>query len=180
MNGDKKLDLIAANRSDKTFSVLLGNGDGTFQSALSYPLGASPSSLVVGDFNGDGKVDLAITTDCGTSSCAQPGQVSVLLGNGDSSFQSAISYPVGYSPVAVALGDVNGDAELDLVIANSCGQDSTCKSNGTATVLLGDGKGGFQSQGDIALGKSPSSLALGDLSGRNVLDLITRTVATTK
>src|SRR5271157_19069 len=172
VNGDKKLDLIAVNRGDKTVSVLLGNGDGTFQSALTYPAGNSPVSVAVGDFNKDGKPDLAIAGDCGSSTCSQPGEVSILLGNGDGSFQSAATYTVGYSPSSIVAGDVNGDANLDLVIANACGKDSSCQSNGTATVLLGDGKGGFTSGGDVQLGNSPSAVTLGDLNGDGAVDLV--------
>src|SRR5271165_6917777 len=172
VNGDKKLDLIAVNRGDKTVSVLLGNGDGTFQSALTYPAGNSPVSVAVGDFNKDGKPDLAIAGDCGSSTCSQPGEVSILLGNGDGSFQSAATYTVGYSPSSIVAGDVNGDTNLDLVVANACGKDSSCQSNGTATVLLGDGKGGFTSGGDVQLGNSPSAVTLGDLNGDGAPDLV--------
>ena len=101
VNGDKKLDLIAVNRGDKSVSVLLGNGDGTFQSALTYPAGTSPTALAIGDFNKDGKLDLAIAGDCGASTCTQPGEVSVLFGNGDGSFQTAATYPAGYSPTSI-------------------------------------------------------------------------------
>ncbi|MGO9519535.1 MAG: FG-GAP-like repeat-containing protein, partial [Candidatus Korobacteraceae bacterium] len=172
VNGDKKLDLIAVNRGDRSVSLLLGNGDGTFQSALTYPAGNSPVSLAVGDFNKDGKPDLAIAGDCGSATCSQTGEVSILLGNGDGSFQSAATYAVGYSPSSIVAGDVNGDTNLDLVVANACGKDSSCQSNGTATVLLGDGKGGFTSAGDVQLGNTPSAATLGDLNGDGVLDLL--------
>jgi hypothetical protein len=172
LNGDKKLDLIAVNRGDKSVSVLLGNGDGTFQSGLTYPAGTSPMALAIGDFNKDGKLDLAIAGDCGTSTCSQPGEVSVLVGVGDGTFQAAATYPAGYSPTAVAVGDLNGDGNLDLVIANACGRDSSCQDIGTATVLLGDGKGAFKSTADVPLGKSPSSLALGHLNGDGALALV--------
>src|SRR5271157_5372686 len=172
LNGDQKLDLIAVNRGDKSVSVLLGNGDGTFQSALTYPAGNGPISVAVGDFNKDGKPDLAIAGDCGLSTCSQPGNVSVLLGNGDGSFQSAATYAVGYSPSSIVAGDVNGDGKLDLAVANACGKDSSCQSHGTATVLIGDGKGAFTSSGDVQLGNSPSALTLGDLNGDGALDLV--------
>ena len=165
VNGDKKLDLIAVNRGDKTASVLLGNGDGTFQSALTYPAGTSPISVAVGDFNKDSKPDLAIAGDCGSNTCAQPGEVSVLLGNGDGSFQSAATYAVGYSPSSIVAGDVNGDGNLDLAVSNACGKDTSCLSHGTATVLIGDGKGAFTSNADVQLGNSPSALTLGYLNG---------------
>ena len=172
VNGDKKLDLIAVNRGDKSVSVLLGNGDGTFQSALTYAAGNSPVSVAVGDFNKDGKPDLAIAGDCGSSACAQPGNVSVLFGNGDGSFQSAATYAVGYSPSSIVVGDVNGDGNLDVAVSNACGKDSSCQSNGTATLLLGDGKGAFTSGADVELGNSPSAVTLGDLNGDGVPDLV--------
>src|SRR5271157_4918191 len=172
LNGDQKLDLIAVNRGDKSVSVLLGNGDGTFQSALTYPAGNGPISVAVGDFNKDGKPDLAIAGDCGLSTCSQPGNVSVLLGNGDGSFQSAATYAVGYSPSSIVAGDVNGDGKLDLAVANACGKHSSCQSHGTATVLIGDGKGAFTSSGDVQLGNSPSALTLGNLNGDGALDLV--------
>ena len=120
---------------------------------VTYPAGNSPISVAVGDFNKDGKPDLAIAGDCGSSACSQPGNVSVLLGNGDGSFQSAATYPVGYSPSSIVAGDVNGDGNLDLVVSNACGKDSSCQSKGTATLLLGDGKGAFTSGGDVAAGE---------------------------
>jgi hypothetical protein len=76
-NGDGKADLAVANYSDHSVSVLLGNGDGTFQTHVDYATGSGPDSVAVGDFNGDGKADLAVTNDYA---------VSVLLGNGDGTF----------------------------------------------------------------------------------------------
>ena len=72
-------------------SVLLGNGDGTFQGQMTYPVGAKPVAIVAGDFNGDGRTDLAIANYCAND-------VSVLLGNGDGTFQPQVRYAVGYRP----------------------------------------------------------------------------------
>ena len=171
LNGDKKLDLVAINRQDKTLSVLLGNGDGTFQSQQSYSLAANPSALIVGDFNGDGNADVAVTTDCGLNTCTQAGSVRILLGRGDGSVVESTSYPVGYSPSSIAAGDLRGTGHLDLVVANACGSDSTCKSAGTATVLSGDGTGKFTSAGQVSVGSVPSSIALANLAGKG-LDLV--------
>ena len=172
VNGDKKLDVIAVNRGDKTVSVLLGNGDGSFQSALTYPAGTSPTALVAGDFDRDGKLDLAIAGDCGSSNCIQPGEISLLFGNGDGTFRSAATYPAGYSPSSLVVGDLTGSGNPDLIVANACGEDGMCHGNGTASVLLGDGKGGFKPGVEVQLGLKPLSLALGDLNGDGKLDLV--------
>ena len=171
VNGDKKLDLIAVNRDEGTVMVLLGNGDGTFQEGIAYAAGASPVAVSVGDFNKDGKLDLAIASLCGAAGCHQQGSVNILLGNGDGSFKPGPSYDVDFSPTAVTVGDVDGDGKLDLVVANSCGKSAAC-SNGTASVLLGDGKGNFTFKTDVDLGKQVSSVALADLKGAGKLDLI--------
>jgi FG-GAP-like repeat len=109
-NGDHVLDLAVAN-FDSTVSVLLGNGDGTFQQpALASPTGAYPNSIAVGDFNADGKLDVAT---------ADGADVSVLLGNGDGTFQPPSSIDLGSSPVSVAVGDFNGDGKLDLGVTSN-------------------------------------------------------------
>src|SRR5207237_49413 len=109
-------------------SVLLGNGDGTFQPARPYPVGSAPHSLTLGDFNGDGRLDLATANSTGNS-------VAVLLGNGDGSFTTGTvssfsvsvfqgsgslaagtvsSQAFGFPPVSVVAADLNGDGTLDL------------------------------------------------------------------
>jgi hypothetical protein len=174
VNGDKNLDIIALNRLDKTVSVLLGGTDGTFQRQVTIPLESSPIAVGVGDFNKDGNTDLAVLEDCGAAKCSQPGSLEILTGKGDGSFQSAASYTVGYSPISLAIGDINEDKALDILVANRCGKDASCASPGTATMLMGDGSGKFTAGKDLALGNSPSSIAFGNLSGNNLDLLVSR------
>src|SRR5262249_51688211 len=95
-------------------------GDGSFQPAVSYAAGADPAAVALGDFTGNGTLDLAVANET-------PGMVSVLLGNGNGSFQAPMSYPAGGSPLAVAVGDFNGNGFPDLTVAH--------KFSGTVTVL---------------------------------------------
>jgi len=171
VNGDGNLDVTALNRLDKTVSVLLGVGDGTFGQPITFALAGAPIAVAVGDLNKDGKPDLAVLEDCGAATCSQPGSLEILQGAGSGSFQSTSISPVAYAPTALAIGDINGDKNLDIIVANRCGKDASCQSSGAATVLVGDGTGKFTSATDIILGKSPSSIALGNLSGTG-LDLI--------
>jgi FG-GAP-like repeat len=102
-------------------SILLGNGDGTFQGGVSYATGAGPDSVAIGDFNGDRKPDLGVVNSgCPPlSTCEPTGSVSILLGNGDGTFMAAVSYGVGSIPTSAAVGDFNGDGDLDLAVTNS-------------------------------------------------------------
>ncbi|MGA8347106.1 MAG: VCBS repeat-containing protein, partial [Isosphaeraceae bacterium] len=92
--------------------MLLGNGDGTFQDQVQYAAGEAPVALVAGDFNGDGRTDLAVANYYSSN------DVSVLLGNGDGTFRDQMTYSVGYGPNALVAGDFNGDGRTDLAVAN--------------------------------------------------------------
>ena len=177
-NGDGKSDVVVANECQTSacgggsVGVLLGNGDGTFQPAQSYASGGSATfSVAVGDFNGDGKPDVALANLCQTSACSSGG-ISVLLGNGDGTFQPPQSYASGgQDAYSVAVGDLNGDGRLDLVVGNEC-QTSSCNSGGVS-VLLGNGDGTFQPPQSYASGGVfVLSVALGDLNGDGKLDVV--------
>ena len=181
VNRDGNLDLVVANQCASTsncangsVSVLLGNGDGTFQSALSYVSGGyEVSSLAVGDFNGDGKPDLVVANQCVSSSNCASGSLSVLLGNGDGTFQSAMSYASGgVYAVSVAVANVNGDGNLDLVAANGCMSSGDCANGGLVSVLLGNGDGTFQAAVSYASGGYEAvCVAVGDFNGDGKTDL---------
>lgn len=154
-NGDGKLDLTIANYGGATISVLLGNGDGTFQAAANYNVGGV-RAIAVGDFNGDGKLDLAVAN-------LDNNNVGILLGNGDGTFQAEVTYPVGTAPISVATGDFNGDGKLDLAVAND--------GSNNVSVLLGNGDGSFQPAVNYAVGTTAAYVVLGDFNGDGKLDL---------
>lgn len=133
INNDTTLDLAVANYGDGTVSILLGNGDGTFQPALNTATGSSPLSIAAGDLDGDGKMDLAT---------ANANHVSVLWGNGDGTFTAPDSHSVASNPSSVAVGDFTGDGKLDLgVLSNDAylAYGYYYQYQGYANVLVGSG-----------------------------------------
>jgi hypothetical protein len=164
-NNDGILDLVVANSGDNTVSVLLGKGDGSFQPAVSFAAGTFPTSVAVGDFNGDGQLDLAVT-NVGDSSGHGTG-VSILLGNGDGTFQAPQTYAAGPYPRFVAVGDFNGDGAADLAVVNPY----DTASQGKVAILLGDGHGHFQTAASYPADWRAWSAAVGDFNGDGHLDL---------
>ena len=159
LNGDGKQDLAIA--LSNTVSVLLGNGDGTFEQFQEYGDGAPTTGVAIGDFNGDHKLDLALTRENNT--------VSILLGVGDGTFPVMTSYPTGAWPITPVVGDFNGDGKLDLATANS-NQGSSPIPFGSFSVLLGNGDGTFQANVDYGTGVLPR-LATADFNGDGSLDV---------
>lgn len=131
LNGDGKLDLAVSDFFDGAVSVLLGNGDGTFQSHVEYPAGRLPSAVIIGDFNGDGKLDLATSNYAPGGFNVPPGFLSILLGNGDGSFQAPTTFVAGPNPATVVVGDFNNDGAPDFVTGSVPGPGSA-----TFSVLL--------------------------------------------
>lgn len=129
-NHDGKLDLALAEFRGESLSILLGNGDGTFAPRRTYPTGPAPVSVVVGDFNGDRNLDVAVV-----NSSSLVDAVSIYLGNGDGTFSLATPLATDSSSRQVVVGDVNLDGKLDLMVTNF---DS---SAGVVSVFLGNGDG---------------------------------------
>ena len=124
-NADGRLDLAVCDNLGNSVTILLGNGDGTFTSASGSPIpvGNQPDAIVTGDFNNDGKLDLAIA-NFGDNT------ITLLLGNGDGTFTQTggSPYAVGKGPYQIAAADFNGDGKLDLAVANL--------TDGTVSILL--------------------------------------------
>jgi len=154
-NGDGILDLAVANSSCSapapgTISILLGRPDGTFQAPVVYAVGVTPLSVAVGDFNGDGKLDLAVANfNCDFVPPCPSGSVSILLGNGDGTFQTHVDYGTGNQPNTVRVRDFNGDGKLDLAVVNYNCLSGPC-SPGSVSILLGNGDGTFRTHVDYA------------------------------
>ncbi|MBW4497870.1 MAG: VCBS repeat-containing protein, partial [Oscillatoria princeps RMCB-10] len=157
-NGDGKLDFAAANISNNSVTVRLGDGTGTgFTTSSTFAVGTNPISVAVGDFNGDGKLDFATANRNGNS-------VTVRLGDGTGTgFTTSSTFAVGNLPYSVAVGDFNADGKLDFATANY--------SDDTVTVRLGDGTGtGFTTSSTFTVGNTPRSVAVGDFNADGKLD----------
>ena len=161
-NGDGKLDIVEACASlgDQPCNLLLiqsGNGDGTFIEFSSVPLSFLGSqSMAVGDFNGDGQPDVAVTNS-GTNG------VNVFLNNGGGLSAVSAIPPTGTGPTSIAAADFNGDGKLDLAVANY--------GSNNVTILLGNGDGTFTAAASPATGTAPNSVAVADFNGDGVPDL---------
>ncbi len=162
---DGNPDLAVANRADNTVSVLLGNGNGTFKGHVDYAVGPNPVFVVVGDVNRDGKPDLiVVNSNCFSPPCATSGSVSILLGNGDGTFQAHVDYSVVGNPSSATSSDFNRDGELDLAVADA-------NFPGMVSVLLGKGDGTFQSHIEYGTASGPTSVVSGDFNGDGKPDL---------
>ena len=166
-NGDGIADFaVLETTSSQSVAIFLGNGEGTFSQVSSNTVSSegagSPTSLAMGDFNGDGKLDLAVPV-YGSS-----GSLAILLGNGDGTFYQASGNPVAVEdwPNRVKVGDFNGDGIPDVFVA--------AQTNGqTLNILLGNGDGTF-SQMPTGSAQLPcgSSTVLGDFNGDGVTDIV--------
>ena len=138
--------------------ILGYNPSASFTPPTNFAAGSSPISVTVGDFNGDGKSDLAVANRGSNN-------VSVLLGTGTGSFGAATNFSVGNAPSSVTVGDFNGDGKSDLAVANRYGNN--------VSVLLGTGTGSFGTATNFSVGIFPVSVTVGDFNGDGKSDLAT-------
>lgn len=165
MNNDGKLDLLVlvlGHSGGNNLYVFLGNGDGSFQKHNVFASGAAADGIVVGDWNADGKLDVATANDEGVS----VGLVGVLLGNGDGTLQTAQTYNLVSCPLSITTGDFNNDGRLDLVATNG-------GTNDVVSVLLGNGDGSFQPATTFHTGAFPQAVAVADFNHDGNLDIMT-------
>jgi uncharacterized protein (TIGR03437 family) len=161
-NQDGILDLavsVARSSSPGSIMVFLGIGDGTFLPPISTSAPQYLPALVAGDFNKDGRQDLAAIDDSTNTE-----QVAIFLGHGDGTFSTPQDYPAGMFPASLAIGDFNRDGSEDIAIANDT----------KISLLLGKGDGTFVPGVDISFpeGTNPGPLAVADLNGDGKLDLV--------
>jgi Bacterial Ig-like domain (group 3)/FG-GAP-like repeat len=173
LRGNGYADLVLAScTSTPEIDVLLGNGNGTFNAPSSYGSGGScPTSIAIGDVNGDGDTDLVVANLSNGSNLE--GEVSVFLGNGTGTFGSPVNYDSGGSGAqSVAIADVNGDGYPDLIVANQAERGGG-GVNGVVAVLLSDGHGSFRAPVSYSAGGILSdSVAVGDFNGDGHPDIV--------
>ncbi|MCM3906180.1 MAG: FG-GAP-like repeat-containing protein [Pyrinomonadaceae bacterium] len=155
LNGDGKLDLAVATTTGSNIHVLIGNGDGTFQTSVPYVAGPNPPDVVIADFNADGKLDVASANSGST--------VSIFIGNGDGTLRPAVNYPVGSAAATLTASDLNGDGKIDLAVL---------VTGNTLNVLLGNGDGTFNAAISKAVPTAVFSISAGDLNADNKADLV--------
>jgi|GEM_PF-2255554 len=161
-NNDDILDLAVVNNNHlfggNNVSVLLGNGDGTFQTRQNYNVGLKPESVFSADLNNNGNIDL-VTANYNSNN------ISILLNNGNGTFAPAVNINVGSQPRYVFAADFNNNNNKDLAVSNS--------GNNTVTILLGDGNGNFQQAliSPIPVGNLPGAIIGGDFNDDNIYDL---------
>ena len=166
-NGDGVPDL--AGTALNSVAVMLGNANGVFRTKVQFSAGGPAQDLTSGDFNGDGRVDLAVSINDPTVSLA------LLTGNGDGTFNAPVTFQTNTSPAdtpAIVATDLDNDGRLDLVLAHaiSCFT-SPCSAARTITVLLGFGDGTFQFPIEIEVGTGMSRIAVGDFNRDTIKDL---------
>jgi uncharacterized protein (TIGR03437 family) len=177
-SGDGLPDIASLDSFNRRVAILQGVGDGTFKTAFDYgfPTGGQnhPQSAVAGDFNRDGKTDLAVATSACTNSVNNPGEIVIFPGQGDSTLGAPVVLSTAPGDPFLVTGDLNGDGNADLVVVlriyGSCSETATATD--TLLVFLGDGHGGFASPTSYSAGPGASAVAIGDFNGDGKMDLV--------
>jgi len=167
-NGDGRADVAVANSSSNTVSIVINTGIcarqcGGVAATMNLPA-VQPNAVVIGDFNRDGKPDLA-SAGGPLNEFPTPGTLSIRIGNGDGSFAAPTNYTTGVFPLSAVTADFNGDGNPDLAVANT--------EDNNVSIFLGDGTGFFATAANYSVGGGPLSIAVGDFNGDGVPDLVT-------
>jgi hypothetical protein len=159
LDGDGRADLVSSNQVGKSLSVFRNQGAQSFGAAVPLSLGETPGGIVVGDLDGDGasRLDVAVAM-------SDSARLRIFHGQGGGAFTAdrINDFPVGDTPIAVAMGRLDGDTSTDLAVCNL--------GDGTVSVLLGS-QGGFGSAKSYTVGTQPTALAIGDIDGDGFADL---------
>ncbi|CAF0779959.1 unnamed protein product [Adineta steineri] len=162
-NNDSQLDIAVANYGSANMGVFLGYGNATFADQISYfvPVGTSPSDIAIGDVNNDNHQDIIVTVDFSNT-------ILIFLGSGNGIFVKGNSYSTGSGsqPVSIAVGDVNNDNQLDIIVSN-------CDTN-NVVVFIGEGDGTYLNQRSYSTGDNSCStwVILSDINNDNILDIV--------
>jgi uncharacterized protein (TIGR03437 family) len=174
VNGDGILDIVSIlNGGESTpgqLKILLGNGGTSFQAPVTYPIGSNfsqVSSLTIGDFNGDHKPDIAVAM---SPFGGETGTISIFLGNGDGTFQSASAVAIPASPISVTTADLNGDGKLDLAFTLNNIASTSLAVGSSIAFLLGNGDGTFAAPTYVP--GAGGSIAIGDMNGDGFPDIV--------
>jgi hypothetical protein len=152
---------VVGSASSSSIETVTAQGGGGFLPPVNYALGSGPYGVAIGDFNGDGRADIAAANFSSNN-------VSILIGNSDGTFGAATNYSVGTGPQAIAVGDLNGDGKQDLVVVNN--------TAGTITLLIGNGNGAFVTAGTtITVGSLPNAAVITDLNRDGFADVVVTT-----
>ena len=163
-NGDGKTDLAVADQDDNAVHILAGAGDGTFTLATTALSAAVPNGIAAFDFNGDHTTDIVVSD-------RNSKQITLFLSESGGRFAAGQTIDVDSLPNAITVADVNGDTKPDLLVANGDGNGTT--TDGSVSVLLGDGQGGFTPNGNFPALTNPTSLTVGDFDGDGSVDVMT-------
>ncbi|MBI5169181.1 MAG: VCBS repeat-containing protein [Candidatus Eisenbacteria bacterium] len=162
LDGDAALDLVVANITNNTISVLRGYGDGTYAPKVDYPAIGGPGTIRIADINRDGRLDLVVA---GAATHA----FSLMLGNGNGTFAAHVDFDYGNPAGALQVGDIDLDGKLDVVTSAS--------SSNYLSVRLGNGDGTFGTRRDVTAAGNPVGIVIADVTGDGRPDLLTASIA---